>query len=638
MLKEHGFVRVGCAVPELKVADVDFNTDEIINQINKAEESQVQILCFPELSITGYTSADLFRHDTLINASLEAINKIKSATTNLKCVVIIGAPLRFNNQLYNTAVVIQNGRILGIVPKSYIPNYDEFYEARWFAHGRNITDTKIELFGEEVPFGTDLIFRDKENKDMSFAIEICEDLWVVNPPSNDYTLNGATMIFNLSASNAILGKSEYRKDLVKIQSAKTISGYIYTSAGVNESTSDLVFSGQAMIYESGSLLASNKEFNFNSNLIYTEIDIKRLLNDRYKNISYMQSKDEDRKYRSIEISLDNDIEKLSRECLKTPFVPANDKKKITTCNEILNIQSYGLAKRLKALNKPKVVIGISGGLDSCLAFLIAIKAFEILDIAKENIIAITMPGFGTTDKTLNNAKMLINEYGTTLREIDIKNACEVHFKDIGQEEGNYDVTFENAQARERTQILMDVANKENGIVVGTGDLSELAMGWCTYNGDHMSMYAVNCSIPKTLVKYLVKHIADTTENEKIRQILYGIVETPISPELLPAENGEIAQLTEEKIGPYILNDFFLYHFFRYGADTKKILYLATQTFKDDFEENEIKRQLDNFIKRFFTQQFKRNCIPDGPKVGTVSLSPRGDLRMPSDAEYNLWLK
>lgn len=314
------------------------------------------------------------------------------------------------------------------------------------------------------------------------------------------------------------------------------------------------------------------------------------------------------------------------------------KKKITTCNEILNIQSYGLAKRLKVLNKPKLIVGISGGLDSCLAFLIAIKAFEILGMNKENIIAITMPGFGTTDKTLNNAKMLINEYGATLREIDIKNACEIHFKDIGQDEGKYDVTFENAQARERTQILMDVANKENGIVLGTGDLSELAMGWCTYNGDHMSMYGVNCSIPKTLVKYLVKHIADTSDNDKIKQILYGIVETPISPELLPAKNGKIAQLTEEKIGPYILNDFFLYHFFRYGAEPKKILYLATQTFKNDFSEVEIKKQLDNFIKRFFTQQFKRNCIPDGPKVGTVSLSPRGDLRMPSDAEYNLWLK
>ena len=636
MLKEHGFVRVGCVVPELKIANINFNVSEIVKQIKIASENKVQILCFPELCITGYSCADLFHQDILIEETLKGIQTIAEETKNSNTIIIVGAPIRENNQLFNTAVVIQKGEILGIVPKTYIPNYQEFYEARWFASGKDIVKKELEIFNKNIPFGTDILFRDKENKEICFAVEICEDLWVVNPPSNFYTLNGATMIFNLSASNTILGKSEYRENLVKMQSAKTISGYIYTSAGINESTSDIVFSGQAMIAENGNLLEQNKEFNPNSNMIFTEIDVKRLMNDRQKNISYMQSKEDMKEYRNILFVIEDNIEELSRKYSKTPFVPTNDKKKITVCSEILNIQSYALARRLKLLNFSKIVIGISGGLDSCLAFLIAVKACEILNISKENIIAITMPGFGTSNRTLENAKKLIQEYKTSFKEIDIKNVCEQHFKDIEQPQNKFDITYENAQARERTQILMDIANKEGGIVLGTGDLSELALGWCTYNGDHMSMYGINCSIPKTLIRYLIKYIADTSNNN-IKATLYSILETPITPELLPLENNQISQLTEKEIGPYMLNDFFLYHFFRYGATPKKILLLASETFKDEYTIQEIREKLELFIKRFFTQQFKRNCVPDGPKVGTVSLSPRGDLRMPSDAEYRMWM-
>lgn len=638
MLKKYGFVRVGAVVPEIKVADTEFNSNEIIKQIEIAQNNKIQILCFPELSITGYSCGDLFHQDVLLENSIKALENIIEATSKLNIIIVIGMPIRIENQLFNTAVVIQNGDILGVVPKSYIPNYEEFYEDRWFTSGKDFVQRNIKLLGKEVPFGTDLLFKDKENNEICFAIEICEDLWVVNPPSSNYALNGANIIFNLSASNSVLGKSDYRKDLVKMQSAKTITGYIYVSAGVNESTTDMLFSGQAMVYENGTLLKENREFNFESNMIFIEIDTKRLMNDRQKNISYMHSKDENKTYRNIEINISDDIETLSREYSKTPFVPTDDKKKIKVCNEILNIQSYALAKRIKSIPTKKIIVGISGGLDSCLAFLVAIKAYEILDLDRKDIIAITMPGFGTTDKTLQNAKRLIEEYETTFREIDIKKACEVHFEDINQNKETFDITYENAQARERTQILMDIANKEGGIVLGTGDLSELALGWCTYNGDHMSMYGVNCGIPKTLVKYLIKYIADVESNESIKNILYSILETPISPELLPSNNSEILQLTEKEVGPYLLNDFFLYHFFRYGATPEKILFVAREIFKDEYSEEEIKEKLKQFVKRFFTQQFKRNCVPDGPKVGTVSLSPRGDLRMPSDASYNLWLK
>ena len=637
MIKKYGFVRVGSVVPQMKVADVDFNTEEIIKQIQNAEENKIQILSFPELCITGYTCQDLFNQDVLLNKCEEAIQRIKQSTENLKIIAIVGAPLRKDNQIYNVAIVIQSGKILGIVPKTHIPNNSEYYEERWFTSGINTTG-EIILNNETIPFGTDLLFKDAENDNICFGVEICEDLWVINPPSNKLAVKGATIIFNISASNEVIDKAEYRKDIVKVQSAKTNSGYVYVSSGVNESTSDIVFSGHAMIYEDGKLLKENERFNFESNMIFTEIDTNKLVNDRQKNNTYMDDATEKKDYRTININIYDDIEELSREYSQNPFVPMDDKKKIKRCKEILNIQSYALARRLKAIGINKTVIGISGGLDSSLAFLVVNRAYEILGIDKSNIIAITMPGFGTTSRTYNNAVKLINEYGATFREIDITKSCRQHFEDIGQDENNKDVTYENAQARERTQILMDIANKENAIVVGTGDLSELAMGWCTYNGDHMSMYNVNCSIPKTLIKYLIKNVADESKNEEIKKCLYDILETPISPELLPPnENGEIAQLTEEAIGPYTLNDFILYHFMRYGATPEKILFIAKQTFKNNYNEEDLKDKINTFMKRFFNNQFKRNCVPDGPKVGTVCLSPRGDWRMPSDASYNMWL-
>ena len=636
MLKEQGFVRVGAVVPKLKVADTEFNCNEIIKQIEVASNNKIQIVVFPELCVTGYTCQDLFEQDTLLEEAEKALNKILDYTNNLDIICIIGMPIKAENQLFNTAVVIQKGKILGIVPKTFIPNYGEFYEKRWFASSKNANKKEIEILDQKVPFGIDLLFKDKENNEICFGIEICEDIWAVEPPSNKLALLGANIIFNLSASNEVIGKKEYRRDLVKMQSAKTISGYVYCSSGVNESTSDVVFSGESMIFENGSCLTNNQRFDFKSNMIFTEIDTKRLANDRRKNISFMGDS-VDLEYREIKINIPDNIEDLTREYSKTPFVPEDKKKISEICEEILNIQSYGLAKRLLHTNINKTIIGISGGLDSTLAFLVIIKAYEILNLPKENIIAITMPGFGTTSRTHNNSMKLINEYGATFREINITKSSLQHFEDIGHDKNIKDVTYENAQARERTKILMDIANKENGLVVGTGDLSELALGWCTYNGDHMSMYAVNASIPKTLVKYIIKWVADNSK-EECKNIINDILDTPISPELLPPdENGNIEQKTEEQVGPYILHDFFLYHFLRYGAEPKKIYMLACKTFKEDFKEEQIKHWLQVFIKRFFTQQFKRNCMPDGPKVGTVSLSPRGDLRMPSDASYNIWL-
>lgn len=638
MLKEHGFVRCGAIVPKLKVADIDFNICEIINQIKISEEKQIQIVCFPELSITGYSCGDLFHQDILIEKAKLGLEQILKETRNLNIISILGMPIKLENQLFNTAVVIQKGEILGIIPKTFIPNYSEFYEKRWFASSKNARQNKIDLLGKEIPFGTDILFKDKENEDMCFGIEICEDLWVVEPPSNSIALNGGTIIFNLSASNEVVGKSEYRKNLVNIQSAKTISGYVYCSSGVNESTTDIVFSGSSMIYENGQCLAENNRFNFESNLIYADIDTKRLMSDRIKNISYMGNINS-LEHRKVNVQIKDTIDTLEREYKQYPFVP-NDKKKINeTCNEILNIQSYGLAKRLAHTKINKTVIGISGGLDSTLAFLVIERAYKILKIPNKNIIAITMPGFGTSSRTYKNAKNLIENYGATLREIDITTSCIKHFEDIGHNKDNRDITYENAQARERTQILMDIANHENAIVIGTGDLSELALGWCTYNGDQMSMYGVNSSIPKTLVRYLIKWVADNSKIEKCKKIIYDILDTPISPELLPPDKqGKIEQKTEQQIGPYILHDFFLYHFLRYGASPNKIYIIACKTFQKEFTKEEIKHWLQIFIKRFFTQQFKRNPMPDGPKVGTISLSPRGDLRMPSDSSYNLWLK
>ena len=633
-MKEYGFIRVGAVVPELKVANPKFNVEKIVEMIKDASKKEIGVLVFPELSITGYTCADLFMQDCLLKEALGGLERIKEETKKLPLVVIVGAPLKVGNQLYNCAVLLQKGHILGAIPKTYIPNYNEFYEKRWFASSEDLLETEITLFDETVPIGTNLIFEDQELKEAVIGVEICEDLWSIVPPTTDLALNGATLLFNLSSSNEIIGKYEYRKDLVKNHSAKLISGYIYTSSGINESTTDVVFSGEAMISENGSILKENERFQFESNLIYQDIDVLKLHNMRIKDISYMGIKPR-KGVRRIKVAIP-DTKTLERKISKNPFVPSNLEYRNVRCSEIFRIQASGLAKRLRHIGCKKTVIGISGGLDSTLAFLVIAEAYRMLGISYDNIIAVTMPGFGTTSRTLNNSISLMEKYDVTIREIPIVDASLLHMKDIGHDKDIHDVTYENVQARERTQILMDIANREGGLVIGTGDLSELALGWCTYNGDHMSMYAVNTSIPKTLVKYLVRYVADT--NEDVKQVLYDILDTPISPELLPpTKDGKIKQKTEDKIGPYELHDFFLYHFFRYGAEPKKILFMASQVFDGEYSKDEIKKWLIVFLKRFFSQQFKRSCLPDGPKVGTISLSPRGDLRMPSDADVEVWL-
>lgn len=633
-MNEYGYVKVGASTLELKVSDTIYNVQMIKKQIDEAVNKNIQIISFPELSITGYTCGDLFNQDILIDKSYEGLKDLVDYSKDKMIVIIVGVPIKCENKLYNCAVVINNGKILGIVPKTYIPNYNEFYEMRWFKSSNDLKIKEINLFNEIVPIGVDLIFTSKLDDELKFGVEICEDLWSLYPKSNDYASSGASIIFNLSASNETIGKYDFRKELIKMQSIKTISGYVYSSSGINESSTDLLFSGSSLIYENGKLLSENNRFDFNSNLIYSDIDIKRLVNDRRKNTSFISNTDKE--YRNIYFTTSkNNL--ISRKYSKYPFVPSNEDKREERCKEIINIQSSALAKRLKHTNIKKCVIGVSGGLDSTLAFLVIKKAFEKLKIDNKNIIAVTMPGFGTTNRTYENALDLIKINNATLKEIDIKKACLVHYSDIDQDINNHDITYENAQARERTKILMDIANKENALVIGTGDLSELALGWCTYNGDHMSMYSVNSSIPKTLVKYLVKYIADT--DKKNKKVLYDILSTPISPELLPAdEKGNIKQITEDKIGPYILHDFYLYHFFRYGASPKKIYMLAVNTFENEYSKEEILKWLKVFIKRFFTQQFKRSCMPDGVKVGSISLSPRGDLRMPSDASYNIWIK
>ncbi len=635
-MKEYGYIKVAAIVPELKVANTEYNTKEIIKQIKNASKKDIDIVLFPELSITGYTCSDLFLQDLLLDNALKCLKLICKETKSLDIISIVGSPIRAENQIFNCAIVIQKGKILGIVPKTYIPNYSEFYEKRWFSSSSNKIKSYIEIDKEKIPFTTNIIFEDKDNKAISFAIEICEDLWSNFPPSNNHTLNGASIIFNLSSSNEIVGKYEYRKNLVKMQSAKTISAYIYASSGVNESTTDLLFSGHAMIAENGTILKENKRFDFNSNMIYEDIDVLKIMNNRYKDTSYMGVV-EDKEYIRVNIDIKDNKKDIVRKYSPYPFVPQNDLKRKERCEEIFNIQASALAKRIKHTGMNKCVIGVSGGLDSTLAFLVIVEAFKKLGITNKNIIAITMPGFGTTSRTYNNAMNLIKSYNATLKEVNIKEACLVHLKDIDHDVNNHDITYENTQARERTQILMDIANKEKALVIGTGDLSELALGWCTYNGDHMSMYAVNTSIPKTLVKYLVEYVALNENNELRKNTILDILDTPISPELLPPDtNGKIAQLTENSVGPYVLHDFFLYHFLRYGASPKKIYFIAKKTFKN-YSEEEILKWLKFFIKRFFTQQFKRSCIPDGVKVGTISLSPRGDLRMPSDSDYLDWL-
>ena len=633
-MKKLGFVRVGSIVNKLVLADPISNAKEIVKEIRKAYEKEVAIVVTPQLSLTGYTCGDLFFQEKLLADAIEGLNYILEETEDISIISIIGMPLKIDNGLFNVAVVVQEGNILGIVPKTNIPNYTE--EARWFSNCTRLVSDEIELLGQIVSVSPTMIFRDTDYNNISFAVEISEDLEDANPISTLHAANGANIIFNLASSNEIVGRSKYRHELVKNHSLKTVSAYVYVSSGIGESTSDLVFSGESMIYEDGHKLAQNKKFDFESNLIYADVDVDRLNNLRLRNNNYVVNAGVDT-YELIEVDV-ADTNNFNREYKEYPFVPKNEEERNERCEEIFRIQAAGLARRLTQLNYPKCVLGISGGLDSTLAFLVVAEAYKMLGLDNKDIIGVTMPGFGTTGRTYNNACSFVKEYGATLKEVSIKDAAIQHMKDIGLDENDRSVAYENLQARERTQILMDIGNMMNGFVIGTGDLSELALGWCTYNGDHMSMYSVNGAIPKTLVRYLVDWVSDNADEGK-KKVLKDILDTPISPELLPPDKaGNILQQTESSIGPYVLHDFFLYHFLKYGASPKKIYFLAQETFKGKFDNDTIKKWLKVFVKRFFTQQFKRNCVPDGVKVGTIGLSPRGDLRMPSDATYSIWLK
>ena len=633
MNKRFGYVRVAASVPEIKVANVEFNVKEIVNEIKKLAKEGVQVVTFPELSITGYTCGDLFNQDFLVEKSIEGLETIVKDTAKLDIVSIVGMPIRIDNKLYNTSVVVSKGEVLGIVPKTYIDRHGE--EGRWFITGDTLHSKTTQLFGREVVVGTDLLFRDKEDKRITLGVEVGEDLWNIKNPSINLALGGATIIVNPAASNELIGKYEYRKNLLKITSAKTVSAYIYVSSGVNESTTDLVFSGYAGIYENGKELVENDRFNFETNHIIQDVDIQRIINNRNKELDNYT----DKEYRIVDINIKDTNEKIVRHYDIYPFVPNNENERDSRCAEIVNMLACGLAKRLKHIGIKKCVMGISGGLDSTLAFLVVIEAYKKLGISNDNFIGVTMPGFGTSGRTYNNALNLMKSFGVTSMEVSIKDACLQHFKDIGIDENDRSVAYENTQARERTQILMDIANKEGGLVVGTGDLSELILGWCTYNGDHMSMYCVNGNIPKTLVRYLVNYFGLKEENEECKKTIMDILDTPISPELLPpTKDGKIAQKTESVVGPYVLNDFFFYHFMRYGASPEKIKYIALQVFDGMYDEETITKWLKFFIKRFFNQQFKRSCLTDGPKVGTIGVSPRGDLRLPSDADSSNWLE
>ena len=633
-MKKLGFVRVGSIVNKLVLADPINNANELVKMIKEAEREDVAIVSTPQLSLTGYTCGDLFFQERLLNAAIEGLEIVLDETKELDIISIVGMPLRIDNGIYNVAVVINRGEILGVVPKTNIPNYTE--EARWFSDSSKLVCDELTLLGQEVLVNTNMIFRDINNKNISFAVEISEDLEDANAISVCHAANGANIIFNLASSNEVVGRSKYRHELIKNHSRKNICAYVYASSGIGESTSDLVFSGASMIYEVGHKLAENSLYDFNSNLVFADVDVEKLANLRSRNNNYNVNAGMDI-YEVVEV-LVRDSKKFNRIYKEYPFVPKNDEERAERCEEIFKIQAAGLARRLVQLNYPKCVLGISGGLDSTLAFLVVAEAYKMLGLDNKDIIGVTMPGFGTTGRTYNNACDFVKAYGATLKEVSIKDAAIQHMKDIGLDENDRSVAYENLQARERTQILMDIANMMNGFVIGTGDLSELALGWCTYNGDHMSMYGVNGAIPKTLVRYLVDYVADNSDEDK-KKVLKDILDTPISPELLPPDKaGNILQQTESSIGPYVLHDFFLYHFLKYGASPKKIYFLAQETFKGKFDNETLKKWLKVFVKRFFTQQFKRNCVPDGVKVGTIGLSPRGDLRMPSDVSYNAWLK
>ena len=630
---KYGFVNVAAAVPTVKVADVDYNVQQVESLIAQAEGRGIEVIVFPELCITGYTCQDLFKEQLLLDRAEQGIIMLLDFTRKLDVISIVGAPVVINGLLYNCAVVIQGGNILGIVPKTYLPNYAEFYEKRWFASAQDLNPIDLYFAGNSVRVSVEpQVFVTSDG--MKFGVEICEDVWAPIPPSNNLALAGADIIFNLSASDELIGKHAYLKSLLAQQSARTVSGYVYTSCGFGESTQDVVYGGNALIYENGKLLVEGSRFSIQPQIQMCQIDIEKLRVERRQNTTFINAQ-RGAMAREIQCRLitPRDFE-LLRHIDSHPFIPKEEDMQ-TSCEEILNIQVAGLAKRLYHINGTKAVIGISGGLDSTLALLVTVKAFDKLALDRRGIIGITMPGFGTTDRTHNNAVKLMETLGVTIREINIAKAVTQHFEDIGQSAKVHDVTYENSQARERTQILMDVANKENAIVVGTGDLSELALGWATYNGDHMSMYGVNAGIPKTLIRFLVSYVA----GEMATETLLDIIDTPISPELIPAdEQGNIKQKTEDLVGPYELHDFFIYYFLRYGFSPKKIFLLAQRAFADIYDEETIKKWLTTFCRRFFNQQFKRSCLPDGPKVGSVSLSPRGDWRMPSDASSSLWMK
>ena len=637
MGQNFGFVKVAAAIPRVEIADCIYNEREIYNQIIEAVHRNVQIIVFPELSITAYTCGDLFGHTLLLEQARKALSLLVEETSDYPILCIVGMPVAAGNCLYNCAVVFQSGKILGVVPKSYLPNYKEFYEERWFTSGISATIDTIELCGDRVPFGTDLLF---ESAGVVVGVELCEDLWVPIPPSSYLVQQGADIIVNLSATNELIGKHSYLLSLVRQQSARCVAGYVYASAGFGESSTDLVFAGNGLVVENGSILAESKRFSSTPQLVVSEIDVERLRTERRVMTSFAKGAwAHGRDARFIPFVLNDIPLRLTRKVGAFPFVPSDSLVLNERCAEILDMQSSGLAKRLVHTQAQSVVLGISGGLDSTLALLVAVRTLDKLGWNREKIIGVTMPGFGTTGRTYHNAMMLMRSLGITIREISIREACELHFKDIDHDISIQDITYENSQARERTQILMDIANQTGGLVIGTGDLTELALGWATYNGDHMSMYAISTSIPKTLVKYLVSWVAENELVGEARDTLIDIVNTPISPELIPAdENGEIKQKTEDLVGPYALHDFFLYNMLRFGFSPAKLYFLAQYAFEGVYEPDTIKKWLKIFCRRFFNQQFKRSCLPDGPKVGTVSLSPRGDWRMPSDASSAMWQK
>ena len=633
-----GFVKVCCATPKIKVADVDHNVNEIIKLMYDASENGAKVIVFPELCITGYTCQDLFLQGKLLDKALEGLDRIIDATNGIDALVFVGTPLEVDGKLYNTAAAIFAGHILAFIPKKNLPNYAEYYEARHFYPGFS-DPVCIGYKGQDVVIGQNVIFTTPAVKGLQIACEICEDLWVADTPSTRHAMNGANLIVNLSAGNEIIGKAEYRRMLVKATSARLVCGYVYCDAGDGESTQDLVFPGHNLIAENGTLLSESKCFK--ANTIYADIDVERLRTERRRittfNVNDPSQVIDNNNYAKITFDIEQKETRLDRKFYRFPFVPADDKERNERCEHILSIQSEGLKKRLLHTGAKKAVIGLSGGLDSTLALLVMAKAFDLCGLDRSGIIAVTMPCFGTTDRTYNNALTLAKTLNTTLREINIEKAVRVHFEDIGHDENDLSVTYENCQARERTQVLMDIANKEGGLVIGTGDMSELALGWATYNGDHMSMYGVNVGVPKTLVRHLVKYYADTCKNNALSEALLDVLNTPVSPELLPPKDGDISQKTEDLVGPYELHDFFLYYMLRCGFAPSKVYRVAKQAFEGVYDEETILKWLKTFYRRFFTQQFKRSCLPDGPKVGAVALSPRGDLRMPSDAVSKLWL-